>query len=181
MQPSFKATRESESPLRIAIYVPSQTKEGKKRHHGITRDDLLKVTLNFLIFEFGGATAPKSEGYFVNPKTDRRQAEEVTVIYSNTSPALLKKHLLTIEELANDLAVRLNQESVSFEIGSSMYFASPTQRYRDLNQWLLPKLISSPLKLKRGWSKYVDIAPFWPNVKDWPSKLAYDASLAAAF
>lgn len=159
MQPKFKDTKNSALPVRVAIYIPSRTKAGHVEHDGISQDDLLKVVLNFFTFEFGGATAIEAKGYFVHPEKSRTQEEPITIVYANASEKLVTKHMPTIEELANDLAVRLDQTSVAFEVGSTMYFASPTPRYRDINKWLLPQLLSAKPEQKRGWSKYVDIRP----------------------
>ena len=159
MQPKFKDTKNSALPVRVAIYIPSRTRAGDMKHDGISQDDLLKVVLNFFTFEFGGATAVEAKGYFVHPEKSLTQEEPVTIVYANASETLVASHMPTIEELANDLAVRLDQTSVAFEVGSTMYFASPTSRYRDINKWLLPKLLSGDQEQKRGWSKYVDIRP----------------------
>jgi hypothetical protein len=64
-----------------------------------------------------------------------------------------------IEELANDLAVRLDQTSVAFEIGDTMYFAAPTPSYREKNKQLHDRLESLPPDEARGWTKYRNLGP----------------------
>lgn len=157
--PAFEPTKTSAQSIRVALYIPSQTRTGLKSHQGVTQTDLLNVVLNFFTFEFGGATRIRATGYYVHPDTRKTQDEDIDVVYAFTSPEMLTKHMGTIEELANDLAVRLDQTSVAFEIGGTMYFAAPTDRYRQVNSWLLPKLLDASLEMKRGWSRYVDIEP----------------------
>lgn len=157
--PTFQPTRSSAAATRVAFYVPSRTRDGHASHAGVTQADLLSVIINFLTFEFGGATKIRATGFFVHPEDKRTQAEEVDVVYANATPDALAEHMATIEELANDLAVRLDQRSVAFEIGTTMYFAAPTERYREVNSWLLPKLLDAEWERKRGWSRYLDIAP----------------------
>ncbi len=157
-KPKYDGTAASCLSQRVAYYIPTRTPSAAKEYRGVKAPDLIRVATNFFTVEFGGSTRVNSLGSFIHPKETVVQFELVRVIFAYTTPALLKVHARTIEVLANDLCCRFGQTSLAYEICGSLYFASPTDKYRAKNRELFEELSAGRVPdIKPPWLRYSNL------------------------
>ena len=101
----------------IKIYVPSTTDVDKK----IDTSKNVDETLTLLSNKFGGSTSTKGTGTWVTEKS-KLVKEEVTICESYCTGSALKHSLTEVIEYCEDLKKELNQEAISLEVNSELYF-----------------------------------------------------------
>ena len=101
----------------IKIYVPSTIDVDKK----IDTSKNVDETLTLLSNKFGGSTSTIGTGTWVTEKS-KLVKEEVTICESYCSGSDLKKSLTDVINYCKDLKKELNQEAISLEVNSELYF-----------------------------------------------------------
>ena len=101
----------------IKIYLPSTTDVDKK----IDTSKQIDNTLTLLSNKFGGSTSTKGTGTWVS-ETSGLVKEDVTICESYCTGSDLKNSLTDVINYCKELKKELNQEAISLEFNSELYF-----------------------------------------------------------
>ena len=101
----------------IKIYVPSTIDVDKK----IDTSKNVDETLTMLSNKFGGSTSTKANGTWITQKS-KLVKEEVTICESYCTGSDLKNSLTDVINYCKELKKELNQEAISLEVNSELYF-----------------------------------------------------------
>ena len=101
----------------IKIYVPSTVDVDKK----IDTSKNVDETLTMLSNKFGGSTSTKGTGTWVT-NDNKLVKEDVTICESYCTGSDLANSINDVIEYCNKLKSELNQEAISLEVNSELYF-----------------------------------------------------------